>query len=398
MKMNEVRASFPQASSLPVYLDSGATTLKAKAVIDRMSKFFMSEVSNVHRGAHSLGDAATTAFEGVRIQVAQFLNAKSENEIIFTRSTTESINLVAASLAQDYFKAGDEIIVTQLDHHSNIVPWQMWAERKGLKVHFVRIQEDCSLDFEHYKRLLGPLTKMVAMTQLSNALGVHVDVKPYIDAAHKVNALFLIDAAQSVSSHAIDVQALDCDFLAFSGHKLFAPTGVGVLYGKKDLLDAMPPYQAGGSMIDRVTEQGATYLASPQRFEAGTPAIAEVLGLGAALGFFTALNWKEIEEYDQNLIGKATRAISDLGFKVFAKDVPRSHVVSFIWPGMHPSDFASILSQAGVAVRSGHHCCQPLMTRLKIPGTIRASFSIYSNESDIEKLVEGLKKAKELLL
>lgn len=396
MNFSSIRSQFPQTQLNSTYLDSAATTLKAQRVIDCMNRSLSAQTSNVHRGGHKSGNLATNLYEAAREKVARFINAEKVNEIIFTRGTTESINLIAASLGQSFIE-GDEIILSQLEHHSNIVPWQLLSERRGVKIKFIKVSESGVLDFSHFESLLTDRTKVVSLTHLSNALGVHVDVGPFFKKAHQMGALTVLDAAQSVSAQKVDVQNLHCDFLALSGHKLFAPTGVGVLYGKEDLLNKMPPYQGGGSMIDQVSEQGSTYLLSPQRFEAGTPAIAEAICLGEAIDFISELNWTEIQAHDHSLVQKASEAISDLGFRVLSKDQKRSHVVSFVWDQMHPSDIAVILSEMDIAIRAGHHCCQPLMKRLGITGTLRASFSIYSNDNDIDKLIEGLKKAKELL-
>jgi cysteine desulfurase/selenocysteine lyase len=398
MNLKDVRRQFPQLTDGSVYLDSAATSLKPNSVIERMTRLLSAEVSNVHRGGHKLGNAATTEYEGARGKVARFLNAASPNEIIFTRGTTESLNLVACCLAEAVLQPGDEVILTQIEHHSNIVPWQIWAERKGLRLRFVKIDAHGVPDFSHFEALLNEKSKVLSLSQLSNALGVNVEVKRFIQKAKERGLLTVVDAAQSVSAHKVDVRDLGCDFLVFSGHKIFAPTGVGVLYGREELLNRLPPYQGGGSMIDQVTEEGVSFLPAPQRFEAGTPAIAQAIGLGEALDFVGALDWKELEERDQRLVALADEAVSGLGFQVFARGQKRSHVVSFVWPGMHPSDFAAILSEMNVAVRAGHHCCQPLMKALGVPGTLRASFSIYSDENDVDRLVEALKKAKELLV
>lgn len=395
---NKLRESFPQALLDSTYLDSAATTLKPICVIDRMTQVMREEISNVHRGGHKTGNRSTVQYEEARQKVAQFVSAKNPNEIVFTRGTTESINLVASSLAESFLESGDEIVLSQLEHHSNIVPWQIWAERKGLKVKFIQVKESGELDFEHFLSLLSPRTKVLALTHLSNALGVRVELKPFIKKAKEKKIISLVDGAQSVSAHPVDVQDLDCDFFVFSGHKIFGPTGIGVLYGREDLLNNMPPYQGGGSMIQEVTEDGSTFLPSPQRFEAGTPAIVEAIALGEALNFVSSLDWPSIQKHDDHLVRTASRAIEELGFQVFAIDAPRSHVVSFLWPNLHPSDFASLLSEMNIALRSGHHCCQPLMKKLGVSGTLRASFSIYSNDNDVDKLVEGLKKAKEMLV
>lgn len=393
-----VRHLFPQSQLSATYLDSAATTLKVNSVIKRMSDILSSEVSNVHRGGHRSGNLATREYEAAREKVQKFIGAKSSNEVIFTRGTTESINLLACCLSQGNLKEGDEVLLSQLEHHSNIVPWQMWAERKGFVVKFVPVSEEGRLDFEAYEKMLSSKTKVVSLTHLSNALGVHVDVAPLFQKAKQFGALTILDAAQSVSAQAIDVSELHCDFLVFSGHKLFAPTGIGVLYGREDLLNGLPPYQAGGSMIDRVTEEESTYLLSPQRFEAGTPAIAEAICLGEAIDFVQSLDWRAVQNHDRLLLQRATEEVKGLGFKVFAEAEKRSHVVSFCWPGLHPSDFAALLSEMDIAVRSGHHCCQPLMQRLGVSGTLRASFSVYSNSEDVDQLIKGLKKAKDLLV
>lgn len=398
VKELNVRHLFPQSQLPATYLDSAATTLKVKSVIERMTDLLSSEVSNVHRGGHKSGNLATREYEGARVKVQKFIGAKSPNEVIFTRGTTESINLLACCLSQGLLKEGDEVLLSQLEHHSNIVPWQMWAERIGFSVKFAPVTDEGQVDFEAYRKMLGPKTKLVSLTHLSNALGVHVDVTSFFEKAKEVGALTVLDAAQSVSIQAIDVNKLKCDFLVFSGHKIFAPTGIGVLYGREELLNQLPPYQAGGSMIDQVTEAASTYLSSPQRFEAGTPAIAEAICLGEALDFVQSLDWVEVQKHDQHLLTQATSEIKALGFKVFAEKEKRSHVVSFSWPGVHPSDFATLLSEMNIAVRSGHHCCQPLMKRFGIPGTLRASFSVYSNDEDVDQLIKGLKKAKDLLV
>ncbi|HAG90897.1 MAG TPA: cysteine desulfurase CsdA [Bdellovibrionales bacterium] len=396
---SQIQKHFPQYGNGSVYLDSAATTLKAQSVIDRMTHWMTSEVSNVHRGGHKLGNAATNVFEQARVKVADFLGANSSNEIVFTRGTTESINLLACTLFEsERLTPGDEIILSQLEHHSNIVPWQIWAERKGLKVHFIRLNKQGELDFEHFESLIHSRSKVLSLTQQSNALGVQVDVQKFVQLAKSKGLLTVVDGAQSVSSHPVNVQEMDCDFFVFSGHKLFGPTGIGVLYGREDLLNELPPYQGGGSMIDRVSEEGATFLKSPQRFEAGTPAIAEAICLGEAIDFVNQLDWEFVAQQDHSLVKRASDEIEALGFKVFAKDLVRNHVVSFVHDGVHPSDVASLLSEMDVAVRSGHHCCQPLMAALGVGGTLRASFSIYSDENDLDRLVEALKKAKGMLL
>jgi len=381
-----------------VYLDSAATALKPLSVIEALKQNLSFEVANVHRGAHFLSDEATEKFENVRELVRQFLNAESSAEIIFTRGTTEGLNLVAQSLGSLILNPGDEIIVSQMEHHSNIVPWQMVAQAKGAKVRFAPVLEDGALEFEAFQKMLSSRTKIVSLVHLSNALGTLNPIKKFFAAAKAVGAFCVCDAAQSVPVLKVDVRDLGCDFLVFSGHKIFGPTGIGVLYGRKDLLDKMPPYQGGGSMISEVTETGSTYLASPHRFEAGTPAIAEVVGLGAAIEFVRGIGYENIRSHDAELTSLADEELAKLGgIRRVGRAPQHGHVLSFLLEGQHPSDVGAILDEQGIAVRAGHHCCQPLMHRFKIPGTVRASLSVYTSESDILDFVKGVKKAKELL-
>lgn len=401
--ISEVRAQFPQLNREArgqklIYLDSGATTLKPRSVIDAVQKSMSLQTANVHRGAHILSDEATDMFEGVREKVRAFLNAKSKNEIVFTKGTTEGINLLASTLAKTQLKQDDEILLSQMEHHSNIVPWQILVESYGVKVRFAPVNEDGTLDFEEFKDMLNPRTKIVSLVHLSNALGTINPLEKFFAAAKEVGAITIADAAQSISVMPIDVQRLGADFLVFSGHKLFAPTGVGVLYGREELLNSLPPYQGGGSMIDAVTESGVTFLKAPHRFEAGTPAIAEVIGLGAAVDFVKSLGFDQIQAHEKQMM-KLTEESLD-GFdpiERYGLAPNRSHVYSFIIDSHHPSDVGAILDEQGIAVRAGHHCCQPLMKRFGIPGTVRASFSVYTDESDILAFVNGVKKAMELL-
>lgn len=399
MTLQNIREQFPQlglkknGQSL-VYLDSAATALKPRVVIEKMRMHFESGVANVHRGAHHLSDIATDEYETTRELMAKLIHAKSSSEIVFTSGTTAGVNLVAYSLARFILKEGDEILLTQMEHHSNIVPWQMVAKEKKAVVRFAPVLEDGSLDRKAYRSMLGPKTKIVSMTQLSNALGTWNELKEIVAEARKQGAYFMIDAAQSISARPIDVQDLDCDFLVMSGHKLFGPTGVGVLYGKEQVLKDMPPFHGGGSMIEQVDEKHVTFLPPPHRFEAGTPPIAEVLGLGEAIKFYMSLDAQQLLKHDRELLKFSQDKLAKLEIPVLAATVDRSHVLSFNVPGAHPSDVGAMLNEQGVAVRAGHHCCQPLMARFKIPGTARASFSIYSSDEDVERLVAALKKVK----
>lgn len=381
-----------------VYLDSAATTLKPIPVIEKVTKYYTLENSNVHRGAHYLSQKATEEFEAAREIVAKFINAKSSNEIVFVRGTTEAINLVASSFGQS-LNEGDEIIISILEHHANIVPWHMLGVQKKLKIKFIHLNSAQELAIEEYKTLLNPKVKLVALTGCSNTLGTRPDINEFIKLAKANGCKTLIDGAQLVSQKTVDVQTLGCDFFVFSGHKLFAPTGIGVLYAKKELLDAMPPYQGGGAMIYDVNEERTTFNQAPFKFEAGTPHIEGVLGLAEAIKFFNTIPIKDIETHEENLLNlfmAEIKSISDV--VVYGSSKNKGSIVSFNLMGAHHSDVAQILDQQAIAVRSGHHCTQPLMKYLKIPGTVRASFSIYNDEEDVMKLIAGIRKTKDLLL
>jgi cysteine desulfurase/selenocysteine lyase len=381
-----------------VYLDSAATALKPVTVIEAVRQSLMIETANVHRGAHLLSDEATEKFENVREKVREFLGAESRGEIIFTRGTTDGINLVAQSLGGLILDEGDEILVSQMEHHSNIVPWQMIAAKTRAQVRFTPVLDDGSLDFAAFKAMLSKRTKIVSLVHLSNALGTVNPLAEFFKAAHEVGAVCVADVAQSVSAMPVKVAELGADFAAFSGHKIFAPTGIGVLYGKKQWLDQMPPYQGGGSMISEVTESGSTYLQAPHRFEAGTPPIAQVIGLGAALDFVRDLGFDNIKAHEREIMSAADAAISEIGgIRRIGTAPGHSHAFSFLLEGHHPSDVGAILDEQGIAVRAGHHCCQPLMRRFGIAGTARASFSVYTSTVDIADFISGVKKAKELL-
>jgi cysteine desulfurase / selenocysteine lyase len=402
--IREIQSFFPQLKfeingKRLVYLDSAATALKPLPVIERVAKHLEFGAANVHRGAHHLSDVATDEFEKVREEVAQFINAEKASEIIFTQGSTHGLNLIAYSLARKIVKEGDEILVSQMEHHSNIVPWQMIAKENGATVKFTKVKEDGSLDAESFRSLLTSKTKIVSLVQLSNAIGTWNDLKPLLKEAKKAGAYTVVDAAQSITSRPVDVRDLDCDFLVFSGHKIFGPTGIGVLYGRETILREMPPFFGGGSMIGTVSEQEVTFLQPPHRFEAGTPAIAEVFGLGAALRFFKQFDRGALREHDAKILKYAQDEIEKFsGVQVLGRTLDRSHVLSFNMEGAHPSDIGTMLNEEAVAVRTGHHCCMPLMTRFQIPGTVRASFQMYSDEEDVARFVSALKKVKGLLL
>jgi cysteine desulfurase/selenocysteine lyase len=382
-----------------IYLDSAATTLKPKSVVDRIAHFYSFETANVHRGAHHIADLATRHFENARAKVASFLGAAQMEEIIFTRGTTESVNLVAQSFALGLLKEGDEVLVTEMEHHANIVPWQMVAEKVGAKVVAADILENGELDLADFKKKLTGKTKIVAFTACSNTLGTVTDMKLLTQLAHDAGAYVLIDGAQIISQSKVNVQEIDCDFFVLSAHKLFGPFGFGVLYGKKALLDKMPPYQGGGSMISQVTFAKTTYNDVPMRFEAGTPHVEGAVGLHAAIDYVEALGFDNIHRWEMDLLKVATEKLQMIpDVRIFGTSETKGPIISFNLKGAHHSDIGQILDQEGVAVRAGHHCCQPLMAKYKIPGTVRASFSVYNNHDDIEALVKAVVKARELLL
>lgn len=401
---SKIRSQFPaltqQVRSRPlVYLDSGATTLKPQSVIDRITHFYSYETSNVHRGAHYLGDIATGHFESARAKIAKFIGAKNTEEVIFTKGTTESVNFIAQTYGLANLKAGDEILISIMEHHANIVPWQMLAEKVGAKVVAANITTDGLLDLEDFKEKLSAKTKIVAITACSNVLGTLVDVKQICQLAKAAGAVTVIDGAQIVSQAPVNVVEMDCDFFVFSAHKLFGPFGFGVVYGKKSLLENMPPYQGGGSMISKVTIEKTTYNDIPMRFEAGTPHVEGAIGTQAAIEFVEAIGFERIHKYEMDLLKYATEKLKQIPDLVIYGDTQQKlATVSFNLKGVHHSDAAQIIDQQGVAVRAGHHCAQPLMSVLGVPGTIRASFSVYNNYSDVDTLVNAVVKAREMLL
>lgn len=401
--VEKVRKDFPilqqEINGYPlVYLDNGATTQKPKVVIDAISDYYCSYNSNVHRGAHSLSDRATTAFESARKVVAEFVASPSAEQIIWTRGTTEAINLVAYSWSQIGLKAGQVILVSELEHHSNIVPWQLVAEAKGAKVQPIPVLANGEIDLDAYSELLKQDVAMVAVNHVSNALGTVNPVEQIIAMAKGAGALTLIDGAQSIAHFPVDVQALACDFYVFSGHKVFGPTGIGVLWARAELLDQMPPYQGGGEMIDRVSFAGTTFNQAPYKFEAGTPDIAGAIGLAAALEYLNQLDRKAVQEHENSVLAYCIAKGEAFGLERIGCAKEAAGAYSFLIKGAHPADVGMLLDQQGVAVRTGHHCAQPLMSRFDIPGTVRASFSIYNTQEDVDRLFAALEKAKSFLL
>jgi len=397
LDVHAIREQFPilqqTAHGKPlVYLDNAATTQKPVAVIDAVDNYYRTQNSNVHRGAHYLGDLATAALEDARLSVARFLNAERE-EVIWTKGTTESLNLVAYSFGGSQLKAGDEVLVSTLEHHANIVPWQQVCERTGATLKVIPLAADGSLNLSDIDNLLTGNTKILSIAHASNALGTLNPVEELIAKARNVGAYVVLDGAQAVSHFSVDVKALDCDFYAFSGHKIFGPTGIGVLYGKKYLLNAMPPYQTGGEMIETVSFEKSTWNRLPYKFEAGTPHIAGAVGLGAALEWLMAQDREAIWEHEKALLAYATeKAKAFPGLRIIGDAEHKVGVLSFLIDNTHPSDVGTLLDQQGVAVRTGHHCTMPLMAALQIPGTVRASFAPYNTHADVDALFAGLEK------
>ncbi len=380
-----------------VYLDNAATSQKPQAVIDAVSRFYSADCSNVHRGVHLLSQRATEAYEGARARVQRFINARDVCEIIFVRGTTEGINLVASTYGRRHVGPGDEVVISAMEHHSNIVPWQLLCEEKGAKLRVIPINDDGELLLDEYEKLLGPKTKLVSIVYVSNALGTVNPVKRIIELAHRWNAPVLVDGAQAAPHLTVDVQALDCDFYTFSGHKVYGPTGVGVLYGKAALLEAMPPYQGGGDMIRSVTFEKTTYNSLPYRFEAGTPNIAGGIGLGAAIDYLEDVGLASVARYEQELLAYATDALLEVpGLTLIGTAREKASVLSFVLDGVHPHDVGTILDHEGIAIRTGHHCAQPVMKRFGIPATARASLAMYNAREDVDALVKGLHQVRKV--
>jgi cysteine desulfurase/selenocysteine lyase len=380
-----------------VYLDNAATTQKPRQVIDRLVRYYTEENSNVHRGVHFLSELATVEYENARGVVQRFLNAASLKEVVFTRGTTESINLVMQSWGRTNVGAGDEVLISAIEHHSNIVPWQMLAQEKGATVRVIPVNDEGELLIDEYERMLNPRVKLVAVGHASNALGTINPLRRIIDAAHANGSLVLVDGAQGVPHIGVDVQALGADFYAFSGHKVYGPTGIGVLWGREALLEAMPPWQGGGDMILSVTYEKTTYNALPYKFEAGTPNIEGVVGLAAALQYVSAIGLKAIAEYEHGLQVYASQKLSEIdGLRLIGTAREKAAVISFVLEGVHPHDIGTILDREGIAIRTGHHCAQPLMMRFNVPATGRASFGLYNTVEEADALVAGLHEVIEV--
>ena len=401
--IKEIRAQFPvldqQVYGKPlVYLDNAATTQKPLCVIDRERDYYLHENCNIHRGVHYLSQKATEAYEKARQTVARFVNAKESREIVFTRGTTESLNLLATSFEHYFIEEGDKVLITAMEHHSNLVPWQQMVQRHHGRLLVVPMNDKGVLDLEQYEKLLKERPKVVSIAHISNVLGTINPVKEMVKMAHKYDIPVVIDGAQSIAHHPIDVQDLDCDFFVFSGHKMYAPMGIGGLYGKAEWLEKLPPYQFGGEMVDRVSFEKTTFNTLPFKFEAGTPNVGAALGLETAVQFLQSLDKKEVEAHEEQLLQSAIQQLSEIeGICFIGEAEHRSGLVSFVIDGIHPYDLGTIIDKMGVAVRTGHHCAEPVMTRFGIPGTVRASFALYNTIEEVEVFVSAVKKAVMML-
>lgn len=403
MNLSDVKDAFPILKQLEngqplVYLDSGATAQTPVSVIDTIARYYREENANVHRGVYGLSERATEAYEGARGKIRRFLNAASDKEIIFVRGTTEAINLVAQTWGRRHLKAGDEVVITEMEHHSNIVPWQLLREEIGIKLVVVPMTDDGEIRLSDFEACLTPKTQLVSVVHMSNALGTINPVAEMVQAAKTVGAKVLLDGAQAVPHMRVDVRALDCDFYAFSGHKLYGPTGIGVLYGKEALLDAMPPYQAGGDMIYSVTFDKTEYNVLPYKFEAGTPNISGAIGLGAAIDFVESIGLDRIAAYEHELLTYATQKLHAIeGLRIIGTAANKGGVISFIVDGTHPHDMATLMDQDGIALRASHHCAMPVMQHFNVPSTLRASFGVYNTFEDIDRLVMAVEEARAML-
>ena len=400
--IESIRAQFPilqrEVNGKPlIYLDNGATSQKPQSVIDTINRYYSNENSNIHRGVHTLSQEATSAYEEVRKKVQKFINAKHDHEIIFTSGTTGGINLVASSFGEKLIRKGDEILITAMEHHSNIVPWQMLCERKGAKLKVLPISKEGEVDVEEFKQLIGPKTELISLVHVSNSLGTINPIKEMIDIAHAENIPVLIDGAQAVHHMPVDVQALDADFYVFSAHKMYGPTGVGILYGKEELLKGMEPYQGGGDMIKSVTFEKTIYNDLPHKFEAGTPNIAGAFGLNAAIDFIENVGFDFITKHEAELVRFASSELKNIkGLRFIGTAKERAGLVSFVLDGIHPYDTGVILDKLGLALRTGHHCTQPVMNFFEVPGTVRASFAVYNTKQEVVKLVEAIDRVKRM--
>jgi cysteine desulfurase/selenocysteine lyase len=402
LDLQRLRADFPilrmRVNGQPLaYLDNGASAQMPQPVLDRLIRYQTTEHANIHRGVHYLSEVATAAYEGARRKIRQFINAREDREVIYTRGTTDAVNLVMHGFGRKFIGADDEVIISQLEHHSNIVPWQMLRDERGCRLRVIPCNDAGELLLDEYEKLLNPRTKLVAVTHVSNALGTVNPVKQIVAAAHRHAVPVLLDGAQAVPHLEVDVQDLDCDFYCFSGHKMFGPTGIGILYGKAAWLEKMQPYQGGGDMILSVTFDKTTYNTIPYKFEAGTPPIAAAIGLGAAVDYLSAIGMTSIAAWEHELLGYATEQVGALpGVRIIGTAKQKAAVLSFIVAGVHPHDVGTILNEAGVAVRTGHHCAQPVMQRFGIPATVRASFAFYNTFEEIDQLVAGLRRVQQV--
>ena len=400
----KARADFPVLARTVhgkplAYLDSAASAQKPRQVIDAIVKAYSEEYANVHRGAYYLSETATTNYEAAREKVRAFINASDLAEIVFTKSATEAINLVGATYGRAFLKAGDEVMLTQLEHHSNIVPWQLLRDATGCVLKVVHVAEDGSVSVDDVAKMIGPKTKLVTVAHVSNVLGTVLPVYEIVQLAHDVGAKVLLDGCQCVVHQQVDVQTLDCDFYVFSGHKLYGPTGIGVLWARTELLEAMPPYQGGGDMIEMVTFEKTTWAEPPAKFEAGTPPIVQAIGLGAAIDYLRALDRTAVEAHEDALLRYAMTHLAQVpGVKLIGTAPGKTAVQSFVMDGAHPHDLATVLDRSGVAVRAGHHCAQPLMEALNVPATARASFGLYNTTEDVDALIAALRRAQKVLL
>ena len=382
-----------------VYFDNGATSQKPSSVIKRINEFYQNENSNIHRGVHTLSQEATSAYEDARKKIQKYINAQLEEEIIFTKGTTDSINLVANGFSREVLNKGDEILISAMEHHSNIVPWQLACEYSGAKLKVCSISDEGELDIEEFKALLSDKTKLVAITHVSNTLGTINPAKEIVDFSHKLNIPVLFDGAQSVPHMKVDVQDLNCDFYAFGAHKMFGPTGIGVLYGKKKWLEKLPPYQGGGDMIKTVTFEKTIYNDIPHKFEAGTPNIVGGIGLGAAVDYLNKVDWESVHEYEKQLLEYATTQLNQIeGIRIIGNAKHKVGVLSFVHQEAHHYDIGTILDQLGVAIRTGHHCTEPLMRRFNVSGTARASFAFYNTKEEVDVFISALKRALKMIL
>ena len=400
--VEKVRADFPVLQRFVrgqplVYLDNASTAQKPVSVIEAMDRYYRTAHANVHRGVHTLSGEATAAYEQARRRVADFLGAESPSEIVFTAGTTAALNLVAQSYGGSVLRPGDEVLVTEMEHHSNLVPWHLVAERTGARVRAIPVTESGGLDLDAFEKLLGPRTRIVAVSHASNVIGAINPINAIAQMAHEAGAVVVVDGAQSAPHLRVNVGAIGCDFFAFSSHKLYGPTGIGVLYGRRDLLEAMPPWQGGGGMIREVQLERSTYAPPPERFEAGTPPIAEAIGLATALEYVMKWDWDALVAYEQELVAEAGRKLQAVpGLRIFGEGADRVSVISMALEGVHPHDAGTVLDTLGIAVRAGHHCAQPLMRRFGVAATLRASFGAYNTPEEVDALVEGMHQARRM--